>query len=211
MHDPLMAALGSTMPTANVIPMVLENNGRPGTERAFDIYSLLLRERIVFLGTPIDDQIANVIVAQLLYLDREDPEKDIHLYVNSPGGSVSAGLAIYDTMQAIRPNIHTYCLGLAASMGAIILCAGTKGYRHALPRSEVMIHQPMGGIKGQAVDMEIEANRIIKIRADLNRILAKHSGQPYEKVVNDTDRNYWLDADAAVAYGLIDDVVPYRK
>ena len=196
-------------PPTNVIPMVIENTGR--VERAFDIYSLLLRERIVFLGTPIDDQVANVIVAQLLYLDREDPEKDIHLYINSPGGVVSAGLEIYDTMQMIRPNIHTYCLGLAASMASIILVAGTKGMRYALPNSEIMIHQPMGGINGQAVDMEIEARRILRIREDINRILAAHSGQTIEKIRLDSDRNFWLPAAEAKAYGLVDEVLPARK
>jgi ATP-dependent Clp protease protease subunit len=196
-------------PPSAVVPMVIENTGR--VERAFDIYSLLLRERIVFLGTPIDDQIANVIVAQLLYLDREDPEKDIHLYINSPGGVVSAGLAIYDTMQAIRPNIHTYCLGLAASMASILLVAGTKGMRYALDNSEVMIHQPMGGISGQAVDMEIEARRILRIRESINKILAKHSGQSIERVRLDSDRNFWLTGREAKDYGLVDEVLPARK
>src|SRR5215207_149749 len=151
-------------PPSAVVPMVIENTGR--VERAFDIYSLLLRERIVFLGTPIDDQIANLIVAQLLYLDREDPDKDIHMYINSPGGHIHAGLAIYDTMQAVRPAIHTYCLGMAASFGAVLLCAGSKGMRYALANAEVMIHQPLGGISGQAVDMEIEARRILRLRED---------------------------------------------
>jgi ATP-dependent Clp protease protease subunit len=196
-------------PISNIVPMVIENTGR--VERAFDIYSLLLRERIIFLGTPIDDQVANLIVAQLLYLDREDPDKDIHLYVNSPGGVVSAGLAIYDTMQAIRPSIHTYCLGLAASMASIILCAGTKGMRYALDNSEVMIHQPMGGISGQAVDMEIEARRILRIRELINQILARHTGQPIERIRVDSDRNFWLAGVEAKEYGLVDEVLPARK
>jgi len=199
----------SLVQPTGVVPMVIENTGR--VERAFDIYSLLLRERIVFLGTPIDDQIANVIVAQLLYLDREDPDKDIHLYINSPGGVVSAGLAIYDTMQAIRPNIHTYCLGLAASMASVLLVAGTKGMRYALDNSEVMIHQPMGGISGQAVDMEIEARRILRIRQSINNILAKHSGQTLDKVRIDSDRNFWLTGVEAKEYGLVDEVLPARK
>jgi ATP-dependent Clp protease protease subunit len=197
-----------TAPSA-VVPMVIENTGR--VERAFDIYSLLLRERIVFLGTPIDDQVSNVIVAQLLYLDREDPEKDIHLYINSPGGVVSAGLAIYDTMLAIRPKIHTYCLGLAASMASVILVAGNKGMRYALDNSEVMIHQPMGGISGQAVDMEIEARRILRIRELINMLLAKHTGQSLERIRLDTDRNFWMTGPEAKDYGLVDEILPARK
>ncbi|MBM4418097.1 MAG: ATP-dependent Clp protease proteolytic subunit [Chloroflexi bacterium] len=199
----------STTPLSNIVPMVIENTGR--VERAFDIYSLLLRERIVFLGTPIDDQVANVIVAQLLYLDREDPDKDIHMYVNSPGGHIHAGLAIYDTMQAIRPNIHTYCLGMAASFGAVLLCSGTKGMRYALPNAEVMIHQPLGGISGQAVDMEIEARRILRLRELLNAILAKHTGQPIERIRVDSDRNFWLTGEQAREYGLVDEVLPARR
>lgn len=196
-------------PPTNIVPMVIENTGR--VERAFDIYSLLLRERIVFLGTPIDDQVANVIVAQLLYLDREDPEKDIHIYINSPGGVVSAGLAIYDTMLAVRSNIHTYCLGMAASMASVLLAAGTKGMRYALANSEVMIHQPMGGISGQAVDMEIEARRILRIREVINKILAKHTGQDLDRIKVDTDRNFWLTGEQAKDYGLVDLVLPARK
>jgi ATP-dependent Clp protease, protease subunit len=194
---------------SNVVPMVIENTGR--VERAFDIYSLLLRERIVFLGTPIDDQIANLIVAQLLYLDREDPDKDIHMYINSPGGHIHAGLAIYDTMQAVRPNIHTYCLGMAASFGAVLLCAGSKGMRYALANAEVMIHQPLGGISGQAVDMEIEARRILRLRELLNGILAKHTGQDIERIRIDSDRNFWLTGEQAKEYGLVDEVLPPRK
>ncbi len=201
--------LASTTPLSNIVPMVIENTGR--VERAFDIYSLLLRERIVFLGTPIDDQVANVIVAQLLYLDREDPDKDIHMYINSPGGHIHAGLAIYDTMQAIRPNIHTYCLGMAASFGAVLLCSGTRGMRYALPNAEVMIHQPLGGISGQAVDMEIEARRILRLRELLNAILAKHTGQPIERIRVDSDRNFWLTGDQAREYGLVDEVLPARR
>ena len=196
-------------PISNVVPMVIENTGR--VERAFDIYSRLLKERIVFLGTPIDDQIANLIVAQLLYLDREDPDKDIHMYINSPGGHIHAGLAIYDTMQAVRPNIHTYCLGMAASFGAVLLCAGTKGMRYALQNSEIMIHQPLGGISGQAVDMEIEARRILRLRELLNGILAQHTGQDIERIRIDSDRNFWLTGDQAKEYGLVDEVLPPRK
>jgi ATP-dependent Clp protease protease subunit len=206
--NPLASLYTGTLPSS-VVPMVIENTGR--VERAFDIYSLLLRERIVFLGTPIDDQIANLIVAQLLYLDREDPDKDIHMYINSPGGHIHAGLAIYDTMQAVRPNIHTYCLGMAASFGAVLLCAGSKGMRYALANAEVMIHQPLGGISGQAVDMEIEARRILRLRELLNSILAKHTGQDIERIRIDSDRNFWLTGEQAKEYGLVDEVLPPRK
>src|SRR6478672_1466042 len=192
-----------------LVPMVVEQTSRG--ERAFDIYSRLLAERIIFLGTPVDDQIANLVMAQLIHLESEDPDKDIHLYINSPGGVVSAGLAIYDTMQAIRPNIHTYCLGLAASMASVLLVAGTKGMRYALDNSEVMIHQPMGGISGQAVDMEIEARRILRIRESINNILARHSGQPLDRIRLDSDRNFWLTGREAKDYGLVDEVLPARK
>ena len=197
------------MVIGSVIPMVVEQDGR--LERSFDIYSRLLRERIVFLGQEVDDTVANLVAAQLLFLDAEEPGKDIHLYINSPGGVVSAGLAIYDTMQAIRPNIHTYCLGLAASMASVLLVAGTRGMRYALDNSEVMIHQPMGGISGQAVDMEIEARRILRIRESINKILAKHSGQSIERVRLDSDRNFWLTGREAKDYGLVDEVLPARK
>lgn len=188
-----------------VIPTVIESTGRG--ELRYDIYSLLLRQRIVFLGTPIDDTIANLIVAELLFLDNEDPEQEISLYVNSPGGSISAGLAIYDTMQLINSPISTVAVGMTASMGTILLCAGTKGRRYALPNATVHIHQPWGGVQGQAVDIEIEARRILRERERLNQILAHHTGQPLERIVQDTDRNYWMNADEAVEYGLVDEVL----
>ena len=193
---------------SQVVPMVIENTGR--TERAFDIYSLLLKERIIFLGTPIDDNIANLIVAQLLYLDREDPEKDINIYIHSPGGVITAGLAIYDTMQLIRPNVVTICVGMAASMGTILLTAGAKGKRFVLPNSTVHIHQPLGGVKGQAVDVEIEAKEILRLRTLLNQILVKHTGQAEERIIRDTDRNFYMDAQQAVAYGIVDEILTKR-
>jgi len=189
--------------------MVIETSHRG--ERAYDIYSLLLRERIIFLGQPIDDQVANVIVAQLLYLDREDPERDVKLYINCPGGIITAGLAIYDTMQLIRAPVSTICVGLAASMGTVLLAAGTKGKRYALPNATVHIHQPWGGVQGQAVDIEIEARRIIRERERLNAILAKHTGQPVERIIHDTDRNYWMSAAEAVEYGVVDEVLLPRE
>lgn len=188
-----------------VIPMVVETTGRG--ERGYDIFSLLLKERIVFLGTPIDDTVANLVVAQLLFLQREDPEKEISLYINSPGGSISAGLAIYDTMQLISAPVSTIAVGMTASMGTILLCAGTKGRRYALPNATIHIHQPWGGVQGQAVDIEIEARRIIRERERLNQILSKHTGQPLERIVQDTDRNYWMNAEQAVEYGIIDEVL----
>ncbi len=196
-------------PVSQVVPMVIESTGR--TERAFDIYSLLLKERIIFLGTPIDDHVANLIIAQMLYLDREDPDKDISLYIHSPGGSVTAGLAIYDTMQLVRPDVVTICVGMAASMGTILLAAGTKGKRFVLPNSTVHIHQPLGGVKGQAADIEIEAKEILRLRALLNQILAKHTGQPEERIIRDTDRNFYMDAEQAVAYGIVDEVLRKRS
>ncbi len=189
----------------DVIPMVVETSGRG--ERAYDIFSLLLRNRIVFLGTPIDDHIANLIVAQMLYLEQEDPDREIRLYVNSPGGVIYAGLAIYDTMQAVRCPVSTYCVGLAASMATVLLAAGQKGKRYALPNSLVHIHQPLGGAQGQAVDIEIEARRIIRERERLNEILSKHTGQPIERIIRDSDRNYYMEPQAAVEYGLIDEVL----
>jgi len=189
--------------------MVIETSHRG--ERAYEIYSLLLRERIIFLGQPIDDQVANVIVAQLLYLDREDPERDVKLYINCPGGIITAGLAIYDTMQLIRAPVSTICVGLAASMGTVLLAAGTKGKRYALPNATVHIHQPWGGVQGQAVDIEIEARRIIRERERLNAILAKHTGQPVERIIHDTDRNYWMSAAEAVEYGVVDEVLLPRE
>lgn len=188
-----------------VIPMVVEQSGRG--ERAFDIYSRLLRERIVFLGTPVDDTVADSIVAQLLFLDAEDPEKDIQLYINSPGGSVTAGMAIYDTMKQVRPDVVTICYGLAASMGAFLLSGGTKGKRLSLPNSRIMIHQPLGGAQGQAVDIEIQAKEILYHKRKLNELLAYHTGQPYEKVEADTERDFFMSAEEAKAYGLIDQVI----
>ncbi len=189
----------------DIIPMVVENTGRG--ERAYDIYSLLLQQRIIFLGTGIDDHVANLIVAQMLYLDREDSEKEIRLYVNCPGGVIYAGLAIYDTMQIVHAPVSTFCIGLAASMGTVLLAAGAKGRRYALPNSTVHIHQPWGGAQGQAVDIEIEARRIMRERERLNDILAKHTGQPIDRIVHDTDRNYYMDPEAAVEYGIIDEVL----
>jgi len=188
-----------------LIPMVIEQTNRG--ERAYDIYSRLLKDRIIFLGAPIDDVFANVIIAQLLFLEAEDPEKDIHLYVNSPGGSVTAGLGIYDTMQYVKCPITTICLGQAASMGAFLLTAGTKGKRFALPNARVMIHQPMGGFQGQATEIDIHAREILKIREKLNQIMAQHTGQPLEKISQDTERDYFMSGEEAKAYGLIDEVI----
>jgi len=189
----------------NVIPMVIESGTRG--ERAFDIYSLLLRERIVMLGMPINDQVANVIVAQLLYLEREDPDKDISLYIHCPGGIISAGLAIYDTMQLIRPDVSTICIGLAASMGTVLLCAGAKGKRYALPNSTIHLHQAFGGAQGQAADIEIAAKEIMRIQDIIRGILASHTGQPMDKIVHDTDRDFYLNPQQAVEYGLVDEVL----
>jgi ATP-dependent Clp protease protease subunit len=185
--------------------MVVEQSGMG--ERAFDIYSRLLRERIIFLGTPIDDTVANSIVAQLLFLDAEDPEKDIQLYINSPGGSVYAGMAIYDTIQQIRPDVVTICFGLAASMGAFLLASGTAGKRMSLPDSRIMIHQPLGGAQGQAIDIEIQAREILYIKAKLNQLLSKHTGQPLERIEADTERDFFMSAEEAKNYGLIDQVI----
>lgn len=190
---------------SNIIPMVVEQSGMG--ERAFDIYSRLLRERIVFLGTQVDDTVADSIVAQLLFLDAEDPEKDIQLYINSPGGSVTAGMAIYDTMQQIRPDVVTICFGLAASMGAFLLTAGAAGKRMALPSSRIMIHQPLGGAQGQAVDIEIQAKEILYHKRTLNTLLAQHTGQPIEKIEADTERDFFMSASEAKDYGLIDQVI----
>ncbi len=195
----------STIETQNVVPVVLEQSGRG--DRAFDIYSRLLRERIIFLGTPVNDDVADSIVAQLLYLDAEDPEKDIQIYINSPGGSVSAGMAIYDTMQQVRPDIVTICYGLAASMGAFLLAAGEHGKRLSLPSSRIMIHQPLGGAQGQAVDIEIQAREILYIKRTLNELLAYHTKQPFDKVEADTERDFFMSAEEAKDYGLIDQVV----
>ena len=192
-----------------LIPMVIEQSGRG--ERAYDIYSRLLKERVVFLVGPVNDATANLIVAQLLFLESENPDKDIYFYINSPGGSVSAGLAIYDTMQFIKPDVSTLCIGQAASMGAFLLAAGEKGKRFALPNSRVMIHQPLGGFQGQASDIEIHAKEILYLKDKLNRMLAHHTGQPVEKIENDTDRDNFLSAAAAAEYGLIDKVLTSRS
>ena len=189
----------------SMIPMVIETGARG--ERAFDIYSLLLKERIIFLGTPINDQVANTITAQLLYLDREDPERDISLYINSPGGVIHAGLAIYDTMHLIRPDVSTICVGLAASMATVLLTAGTHGKRYALPNSTIHMHQPLSGAQGQASDIDIAAREILRLQDKMRQIISHHSGQPYDKVARDTDRDYYLTSEKAQEYGLIDKVL----
>ena len=189
----------------NVIPMVIESG--PRGERAFDIYSLLLRERIVFLGMPINDQVANLVIAQLLYLEREDPDKDISLYIHCPGGIISAGLAIYDTMQLIKPDVSTICVGLAASMGTLLLCAGAKGKRYALPHSTIHMHQAVGGAQGQAADIEIAAREIMRLQDIIRNILSTHTGQPMEKIIHDTDRDFYLNPTQAVEYGIVDEVL----
>ena len=189
----------------NVIPMVIESGARG--ERAFDIYSLLLKERIVMLGMPINDQVANVIIAQLLYLEREDPDKDISLYILCPGGVISAGLAIYDTMQLIRPDVSTICVGLAASMGTLLLCAGAKGKRYALPSATIHMHQAVGGAQGQAADIEIAAREIMRLQEIIRSILVKHTGQTKEKITHDTDRDFYLNPEQAVEYGIVDEIL----
>ncbi|MEJ5988528.1 ATP-dependent Clp endopeptidase proteolytic subunit ClpP [Ramlibacter sp. PS3R-8] len=191
-----------------LIPMVIEQSGRG--ERSYDIYSRLLRERVIFLVGPVNDQTGNLVVAQLLFLESENPDKDISLYINSPGGSVSAGMAIYDTMNFIKPAVSTLCTGMAASMGAFLLAAGEKGKRFALPNSKIMIHQPLGGMQGQATDIEIHARDILKTKGVLNRILAERTGQPLEKIERDTDRDYFLEAEEAKAYGIVDQVIAKR-
>ena len=188
-----------------LIPMVIEQTGR--MERAFDIYSRLLKDRIIFLGMPIDDQVSNLIIAQLLFLTAEDPDRDIHLYINSPGGSVSAGLAIYDTMQYIEADVATTCMGMAASMGAVLLAAGAKGKRAALPNSRIMIHQPSGGAQGQASNIEIYAKEVLLLREKLNEILAKHTGQPIKRIAKDTDRDFFMSAPESLEYGIVDKVI----
>ncbi|MFL2997354.1 MAG: ATP-dependent Clp endopeptidase proteolytic subunit ClpP [Candidatus Neomarinimicrobiota bacterium] len=192
-----------------LVPVVIEQTGR--SERAFDIYSRLLKERIIFLGTPIEDSIASLIIAQLLFLEAEDSEKDIYLYINSPGGVITSGMGIYDTMQYIKPDIATICMGQAASMGAFLLAGGTKGKRSALPNSRIMIHQPMGGAEGQATDIKIQAEEIIRMKKQLNSILAKNTGQTIKKIENDTDRDNYLTSNQAKSYGLIDTVLQKRK
>ncbi|MGB9720298.1 MAG: ATP-dependent Clp endopeptidase proteolytic subunit ClpP [bacterium] len=191
------------------VPFVIEQTGRG--ERAYDIYSRLLKERIIFIGTPIDDTVANLVMAQLLFLEAEDASKDIFLYINSPGGIVSSGLAIYDTMQYIKPAVSTICIGMAASMAALLLAAGAKSHRYALPHSRIMIHQPEGAFQGQASDIEIHAREVLKIREVLNKLLAKHTGKTEEKIAKDTDRNYFMSPDEAKDYGIIDEVIVTRK
>ncbi len=191
------------------VPFVIEQTGRG--ERAYDIYSRLLKERIIFIGTPIDDTVANLVMAQLLFLEAEDPNKEIYLYINSPGGVVSSGLAIYDTIQFIKPSVSTICIGMAASMAALLLAAGTKGKRFALPHARVMIHQPEGAFQGQASDIAIHAKEVLTIREVLNKIFAKHTGQPEEKIAKDTDRNYFMSAYEAKKYGIIDGILEKRK
>ncbi len=192
-----------------LVPMVVEQTSRG--ERAYDIYSRLLKDRIIFIGTPVNDMIANLIIAQLLFLESEDPDKDINLYINTPGGEVYSGMAIYDTIQYIKPDVSTICVGLAASLGAVLLAAGTKGKRFALPNSRIMVHQPLGGARGQAVDIEIHAREILRIRESLNRILSRHTGQPEERIAKDTDRDFFMSAEAAVEYGLVDAVLEKRE
>lgn len=202
---PLTSGSSPSPSPRNIVPMVVEQSGRG--ERAFDIYSRLLRERIVFLGTQVNDEVADSIVAQLLFLDAEDPEKDVQLYINSPGGSVTAGMAIYDTMQQIRPDVVTICFGLAASMGAFLLCAGAQGKRLSLPSSRIMVHQPLGGAQGQAVDIEIQAREILYHKRRLNELIAHHTGQTIERIETDTERDFYMSAAEAQKYGLIDEVV----
>lgn len=193
----------------SLIPMVVEQDGRG--ERAFDIYSRLLRDRIIFLGTAIDDEVANLVIAQLLFLESDDPDKDIFFYLNSPGGSVSSGMAIYDTMQYIKPAVSTVCMGQAASMGALLLSAGQKGKRYALPHSRIMIHQPLGGFQGQATDIGIQAREILRMKDELNKILSDMTGQPIEKIAADTERDYYMSGKVAVDYGIIDEVILKRS
>ncbi len=201
--------MGNPTDFHNVIPMVIETGARG--ERAFDIYSLLLRERIIFLGSPINDYVANLVIAQLLYLDREDPEKDISLYIHCPGGVISAGLAIYDTMQLIRTDVSTICVGLAASMGTVLLAGGAKGKRFALPHSTIHLHQPMGGAQGQATDIAIAAKEILRMQDLLRNILVEHTGQKLDKIAHDTDRDFYLTAEGAMEYGLVDEILGKRE
>jgi len=192
-----------------LIPFVIEQTSRG--ERSYDIYSRLLKDRIIILGQQVDDTVANVIIAQLLFLEAEDPTKDIHLYINSPGGLVTSGLAIYDTMQYIKPRVSTLCIGQASSMAALLLCAGDEGMRYTLPNSRILIHQPMGGFQGQATDIDIHAREIIKLRGRLNEIMAKHTGQPLERIADDTERDYFMSGDEAKDYGLVDQVISHRE
>lgn len=208
--SPKLIGTGASLEAFNsyLVPIVIEQT--PRGERSFDIYSRLLKERIIFLGTQVDDAIANLLVAQLLFLESEDPEADIHIYINSPGGSVSAGLGIYDMMQYVKNDICTYCTGLAASMGAVLLAAGTKGKRYALPNAQIMIHQPLGGAQGQAADIAIQAKQILYLKERLNQILVKHTGQPFEKIERDTDRDNYMSSEDAKKYGLVDNVITER-
>ena len=200
----------TSQPNMTLIPMVVEQTNRG--ERAYDIYSRLLRDNIIFIGTPIDDNVANLVTAQLLFLEAEDPEKDVSLYINSPGGVVTAGMAIYDTIQFIRPDVATICIGQAASVAAVLLASGTQGKRFALPKSRLLIHQPtMGGLSGQATDIDIHAREILRIRASLNEIMAKHTGQPIEKIERDMDRDFWMSAQQAREYGIIDEIIYKHK
>jgi len=192
-----------------LVPIVVEQTSRG--ERSYDIYSRLLRERIIFLGTGVDDTVANLVIAQLLFLESEEPEKDINFYINSPGGNVTSGLAVYDTMQYVKPDIQTICIGQAASMAALLLSAGTPGKRFALPHSRILIHQPMGGFQGQATDIEIHAREILRMRSELNRILVKHTGQPLDRIEADTERDYFMSGEEAVAYGIVDTVIHHRE
>ncbi|MFQ5589294.1 MAG: ATP-dependent Clp endopeptidase proteolytic subunit ClpP [Nitrospiria bacterium] len=192
-----------------LVPMVIEQSSRG--ERAYDIYSRLLKDRIIFIGTGIDDNVSNLIIAQLLFLEAEDPEKDIHLYINSPGGIVTSGLAIYDTMQYIKPDVSTICIGQAASMGALLLTAGEAGKRYSLPNARIMIHQPLGGFQGQATDIEIHAKEILRIKERLNEILAKHTGQPLDKIQTDTERDYFMSGEEAKTYHLVDEVIEHAE
>jgi ATP-dependent Clp protease protease subunit len=200
---------GGSVVANYLVPIVIEQT--PRGERSFDIYSRLLKERILFIGTQVDDAVANLVIAQLLFLESEDPEADIHLYINSPGGSVSAGLGIYDMMQYVKPDICTYCTGLAASMGAVLLAAGAKGKRYSLPHSQIMIHQPLGGVQGQAADIAIQAKQILLLKEKLNRILVQHTEQPYEKIEKDTDRDRYMSGDEAKEYGIVDTVITRRE
>lgn len=205
----LPVAESAFSPRNYLVPTVVESTSRG--ERAFDIYSRLLKDRIIFLGTPIDDAVANLVMAQLLHLESEDPDRDVNLYINSPGGEITSLFAIYDTIQYIKPDVSTVCMGMAASAAAVILAGGTRGKRFALPHARVMLHQPHGGARGQATDIEIQARLIVQMREQLNRILADHTGQEYEKVASDTDRDFWMLAEEAVKYGIVDDVLARRE
>ncbi|MDG2087552.1 MAG: ATP-dependent Clp endopeptidase proteolytic subunit ClpP [Arenicellaceae bacterium] len=198
----------ASITNTGLVPMVVETNGRG--ERAFDIYSRLLKERVIFLVGPVEDYMANIVVAQLLYLESENPDKDIHLYINSPGGAVTAGMAIYDTMQFIKPDVSTVCIGQSASMGALLLCGGASDKRHALPHARIMIHQPLGGFQGQATDIDIHAREILRVREELNTVLSRHSGKDMKKIQKDTERDNFMTAEEAKAYGIIDSVIEHR-